>query len=73
MTKKSGFGKKGFLTHFLFFRSVSRISIFFFFFFRFVSESDKLNEIANAVTPKINGGFQFEDDSEFPPVIQSVE
>ncbi|XP_026682116.1 WD repeat domain phosphoinositide-interacting protein 2-like [Diaphorina citri] len=36
-------------------------------------ESDKLNEIANAVTPKINGGFQFEDDSEFPPVIQSVE
>ncbi|KAI5723218.1 hypothetical protein M8J76_003073 [Diaphorina citri] len=38
-----------------------------------MSESDKLNEIANAVTPKINGGFQFEDDSEFPPVIQSVE
>lgn len=35
-------------------------------------ESDKMNEIANAITPKLNG-FHFEDESEFPPVIQNVE
>uniref|UniRef100_A0A8D8TZG5 WD repeat domain phosphoinositide-interacting protein 2 n=1 Tax=Cacopsylla melanoneura TaxID=428564 RepID=A0A8D8TZG5_9HEMI len=38
-----------------------------------MSDSDKMNEISNAVAPKMNGTFQLEDDSEFPPVIQSVE